>query len=521
MTEKAALDKHCPPPRVPALPNPMTVGNHLPLGQAIPDSLHAVSVSIPTMADVIGYEEKRPETLAQLTSGYPRFVLHSFLRQIGAHWQSLFQTPNHTYWPTSSEGMAKRLQAHLANVESKLIIHRGVSALRIPTYQQTDADAKAFLQHIGGFLSPRQAEDYLVAEGLLPAAQAEALYEGDPVARIRQELAPLHGVDPESITLSNTGMNAFFAAFEAVRSIQYPKGRTSWIKLGWLYTDTMHILDKLSGEDSANLELLDVLDIETLETMLAKRGDSIAGIVTETPTNPLIQTADLARISDLATRYGAYFIVDPTVASPANIEVEPYSDIIVNSLTKYAANQGDVMLGSIAVTDHCPQKDEILEFIRNDVEKPYPRDLHRLAYQISGYTDLVKTVNESTAKVVAFLQSHPKVKAVYWAKQERSRANFEKLARSPEATGGLISFEYDGPLAQFFDATPLPKGPSFGMHHTLLCPYIYLAHYSLVSSETGRETLAQAKMNPELLRLAIGSEPAEDIIAALKIGLEA
>jgi len=282
----------------------------------------------------------------------------------------------------------------------------------------------------------------------------------------------------------------------------------------------MHILDKLSGENASNLELLDILDLPALEQMLAERGNSIAGIVTETPTNPLIQTCDLARISELATQYGAYFIVDPTVASPANIEVEPYADIIVNSLTKYAANHGDVMLGSIAVTDHCPQKSEILDFLRDDVEPPYPRDLRRLAYQISGYTDLVKTVNRSTAKVVEFLESHPKVKVVYWAKQERSRENFEKLARSPEATGGLISFEIDGSLAQFYDATPLPKGPSFGMHSTLLCPYIYLAHYSLVTSEQGRETLDKANITPDLLRLAIGSEPPEEIIAALKTGLD-
>ena len=499
----------------------MNVGKHLPLGQAIPDSLHAVSVSIPTMADVIGYEEKDPQTLAKLTSGYPRFVLHRFLRKIGEHWQALFETPNHSYWPTSSESMANRLQAHLAEVPSKLIIHRGVPAVRIQSDERNDSQAKAFLQHIGGFLSPRQAEDYLVAEGLLDSAQAEQVYEGDATARIREELAPLHGVDPKSITLSNTGMNAFFAAFEAVRSVQYPKGRRSWIKLGWLYSDTMHILDKLSGDDSANLELLDVLDLDALAKMLAERGDTIAGIVTETPTNPLIQTADLGRISEMATKCGAYFIVDPTVASPANIEVEPYSDIIVNSLTKYAANQGDVMLGSIAVTDHCPQKEEILSFIRNHVEKPYSRDLHRLAYQISGYAELVATVNNSTAKVVEFLASHPKVNAVYWAKQKSSRENFEKLARSPEATGGLISFEYDGPLARFYDAAPLAKGPSFGMHRTLLCPYIYLAHYSLVSTQEGRQTLAQAKMNPDLLRLAIGSEPVDKIIAALKIGLEA
>ncbi|MDQ8186088.1 PLP-dependent transferase [Pelagicoccus sp. SDUM812002] len=498
----------------------MRAGQHIPLGQAIPDSLHAVSVSIPTMADVIGYEEKRPETIDKLTSGYPRFVLHTCLREIETHWQRLFETPGHSLWPTSSENMAKRLQAHLLPTPSKLIKHRGVSCIRIHTDPDLNKEAKSFLQHVGGFLSGRQAEDYLVAEGLREAPQTEALFEGDATEAILDALSPLLGTERDAIVLTNTGMNAFFAAFEAVRSIQYPRGRNSWIKIGWLYTDTMHILDKLSGDHTANIEVLDVFDLDNLEMTLAEHGDTVAGIVTEAPTNPLIQTMDLQRIRELATQYGTYLIVDPTVASPANIDVAPFSDIIVNSLTKYAANEGDVMLGAIAVTEQCPDRDAILNFIKAEVEPPYSRDLSRLAYQLPGYAKLVETVNRNTAEVVAFLETHPKVKVVHWAKQGRSRKNFEKIARHPDAIGGLISFEVEGDFGAFFDATPLPKGPSFGMGSTLLCPYIFLAHYSLVITKEGLETLNRAGINPELMRLAVGQEPVETIIAALAKGLD-
>jgi cystathionine gamma-synthase len=79
----------------------------------------------------------------------------------------------------------------------------------------------------------------------------------------------------------------------------------------------------------------------------------------------------------------------------------------------------------------------------------------------------------------------------------------------------MISFVVEGPLANFYDRLRLPKGPSFGMKTTLICPFIYLAHYDLVTSPAGRETLKASGLDPELLRLSIGCEPADEIIGAL------
>jgi cystathionine gamma-synthase len=70
-------------------------------------------------------------------------------------------------------------------------------------------------------------------------------------------------------------------------------------------------------------------------------------------------------------------------------------------------------------------------------------------------------------------------------------------------------------LAPFYDAVRLPKGPSFGMKNSLLSPFIYIAHYDLVKTAAGRAELAASGIDPELLRLSIGGEPADEIIAAL------
>jgi cystathionine gamma-synthase len=65
----------------------------------------------------------------------------------------------------------------------------------------------------------------------------------------------------------------------------------------------------------------------------------------------------------------------------------------------------------------------------------------------------------------------------------------------------------------------LPKGPSFGMKKTLICPFMYLAHYDLVSTPAGIAELAASRLDPDLLRLCVGTEPADEIIDALREAL--
>ena len=107
------------------------------------------------------------------------------------------------------------------------------------------------------------------------------------------------------------------------------------------------------------------------------------------------------------------------------------------------------------------------------------------------------------------------MKRVYWPLSPESRANYLRIARAPGTVGGMLSFTLKTPLAEFYDAVRLPKGPSFGMKNSLISPFIYIAHYDLVKNAAGRAELAANGIDPELLRLSIGSEPVEDIIAAL------
>src|SRR5687768_11667669 len=147
----------------------MPVFPHLPLGQRIPASPHAVSCSLPTMRDVRGYEEKDPETLRQLASGYPRFVVHPFARKLTAHFVSTLPgLADRTLWLTSSARMAAGLLAHLGNASrAEIFASDGVHGVSHPVSSETFPRAKTYLQNIGGFLSSREAEDQLVRRGLL------------------------------------------------------------------------------------------------------------------------------------------------------------------------------------------------------------------------------------------------------------------------------------------------------------------------------------------------------------------
>src|SRR5688572_7923959 len=139
----------------------MSVFPPLPLGQRIPASPHAVSCSLPAMRDVRGYEEKNPETMRAVTTGYPRFVVHMFTRQLAEH---LIATnpalAGRTLWLTSSASMAARLRAHLGGTTgAEVFSHGGVHGISHPASTDTAALAKIYLQNIGGFLSSREAED--------------------------------------------------------------------------------------------------------------------------------------------------------------------------------------------------------------------------------------------------------------------------------------------------------------------------------------------------------------------------
>jgi cystathionine beta-lyase/cystathionine gamma-synthase len=501
---------------------------HIPLGQAIPNTPHAVSCSLPTMRSVHGYEQKDPAIVAQLHNGYPRFVLHPWLQQLTQHYLSRDALNGQTLWLTSSAKMAAELCRLLASPSkdpaetgsSTLFADHGIHGLAHADTPELNGRAKRFLQNVGGFLCSRAAEDRLVQLGLLTSAYPEKLYPDHALTEVRRHLQPLFaGTTVEDILIATGGMNALYTAFRALAERQAKKGRTVWVQVGWLYLDTIALLKRFAPAPTDYIYLPDVFDLPALELLFAHQGNRIAGLIIEAPTNPLIQTPDLAAIARLARSYDARILIDPSVSSVFSVDVLPHADVVTASLTKYTASEGDLMAGLVVVNPSTPQAGELRRDIAARLEPVYPREMSRLAHEIGHTRQVLRTIETNVPLIAAWLEAHPGVKSVVWAHDSFSRANYDQIARTPDSVGSMISFTVHRPLAAFYDKLRLPKGPSFGMKTTLICPFMYLAHYDLVTSETGRAELTTSGLDPDLLRMSIGTEPAQDIIAALEEAL--
>jgi cystathionine gamma-synthase len=314
-------------------------------------------------------------------------------------------------------------------------------------------------------------------------------------------------------------MTAFYTVFNAVRAAQRARGRHRWLQLGWQYVDTTEVLKKFLNPGEQWHFWPDVFDLAGLEAFFQEHGAKIAGVVAEFPTNPLLQAGDLPGLQALCNKHGAVLLVDPTLASPRVVNVLPHSDVVINSLTKFAANEGDVMAGAVVFNPQSPWAKALRGTVASALPPHYPRDLARLAAQIDGYAPMVEKASISAARLIDFLRGHPAVKAVYWPGEGRSRDNFARLARGSYTTGGVFSFSLRGDLARFYDRVRVVKGPSFGVNFTLICPFMYLAHYDLVNQAAGRQQLAALGLDPELIRVSVGTEPYEQIEAAFLAAL--
>lgn len=490
---------------------------HHPVGAPIPHSLHAVCSSLPSLADVIRYEQKDPEAMQVMQSGYPRFVLHHLIRELTDRLKADYGLGDRAVYIPASLESAEALVEYIGAPDASIIDVGGFYLVHFAPIPHLCDRAKAFLQHTGSGISSRQAQAILVGMGILDESEKEASQNGDATAIVYEHLHPW--IQSPWLKITNSGMNAVYAAFRALQSYGRKRNRHIYLQLGWLYLDTQRVLERFRGSGEKHITLPNVFDMDAVEAIFQAHGGDIAGVITEVPNNPQVETFDLSRLNTLCRRYEVVRIFDPSIVGCVNVDLLPHTDILTLSLTKYAANHGTVMAGALALNPQSPFFGDLAEELEGTYIPPFHADLAQLAVQIPQMERVVRLQNSNAMQLADYLEKHPGVRHLRWALSCSSAPYFRQVARSTDSCGCILTVELTGSLEPFYDRTPVVKGPSFGTDFTLMCPFMYLAHYDLVSTQAGRSFLHEQGINPDLVRISVGTEPFADIRAAFDLGL--
>ena len=164
-----------------------------------------------------------------------------------------------------------------------------------------------------------------------------------------------------------------------------------------------------------------------------------------------------------------------------------------------------------------------LEDAKEYIETPHFTDLGRMAAQIGKWEEVSEAINRNTRKLAAYLECQKSIAEVFWAESASYLPQFSKIRNAQGGPGSIITIYLKHPekMDAFYSALSVAKGPSFGTDFTMACPFMYLAHYDMVSTEEGRDLVWSYGLDPDLIRISVGAEPIEAIIATFEKALAA
>lgn len=237
----------------------------------------------------------------------------------------------------------------------------------------------------------------------------------------------------------------------------------------------------------------------------------------ETPSNPLLRLIDIALASSLAKDVGALVVADNTFLSPAlQNPLELGADIVVHSTTKYLNGHSDVVGG--AIITKTAELGETLAWWANCIGATGSAfDSYLTVRGIRTLYPRIKQHEENAKQVAEFLAQHECVSQIYYPGLE-SHPQHELAKRQQSGFGGMISFELAGDTAsvkRFFAALScFSLAESLGGTESLICHPASMTHAAMDD-----EALAVAGISNQLIRISVGIEWADDLIADLENGL--
>ncbi|HOY64409.1 MAG TPA: aminotransferase class I/II-fold pyridoxal phosphate-dependent enzyme, partial [bacterium] len=239
-------------------------------------------------------------------------------------------------------------------------------------------------------------------------------------------------------------------------------------------------------------------------------------IFSESPTNPYVYVLDFKKLAAVAKKAGVPTFVDSTFATPYNVRPLEFGiDMVMHSATKYLAGHNDIMAGVVLGSAERINKVKMFQKTVGgciDAHASYLllRGLKTFALRVSHQ-------NESALAVARFLENHSRIKRVWYPGLPSHPSH--KIAKSQmRGFGGCLSFEVNSNMSgvqKFLRNLRLCQmGPSLGGTETLITHPATITYYDMT-----RPARLKLGITDQLVRLAVGVEDPEDIIADLDAAL--
>ena len=241
-------------------------------------------------------------------------------------------------------------------------------------------------------------------------------------------------------------------------------------------------------------------------------------IFIETPTNPLLGIMDISAVAGVAGRHGCLTVIDNTFATPVlQNPIRLGIDVVVHSGTKYLGGHSDLCFGAVLASKEAARA--ILRTARKYGGSTNALDCYLMERSLKTLALRVERQNRNAQAVAEFLARHPAVSAVHYPGLPDHEGH-QLASKQMRGFGGMLSFELAANSAAavetFEDNLGLVKASlSLGGVETMLCPPATTSH-----SELSPEERARLGITDGLLRLSVGIEAAEDIVADLAGALE-
>lgn len=261
-----------------------------------------------------------------------------------------------------------------------------------------------------------------------------------------------------------------------------------------------------------NLHRIQVTYVDTTQLVAVQQAITAQTkfVLIETPTNPYQKITDIAALADFLKTKNIYLVVDNTCLSPwLQKPLLLGADVVVHSATKHLGGHGDLTAGAIIINN--PDIAEKLAFAQNaEGSALAPFDCWLLLRGIKTLGLRIERQQQNALKIAEFLTTHPAVKKIYYSGLP-SHPGYRIQKQQAHGAGSLMSFETSSVL---ISQSLLKKvrlfavSVSFGNLKSLISLPWEMSHASI--SEEKR------RIPPDLVRISIGIEDAEDLIADLK-----